>query len=1024
MSDSPKQSPLGISVLSALLNNSGLNINGPTSEQTGTSHSPSHYALGAVCNNTCLRLLTYAIRDAYVHKDSRVSLPVYQNLISIGFGKIPALGNSKAISYSWDGYPNWNPYSPYNEITSWGYIRLFALQANNEFNVNSSLPEYKDFLNYFSMVYGHVNYSNSVILTMKNSKEFSPAFSNIDDMICADVTGVNKATVAFGYDLINLGRVLDLSSIDTFGLPSNLLRTLKQVGAINQVTSKHLLQRIPKGEINAILSGDYATPLQEKLIYEAFTLVRDQELIDALVSANCVTAGLTSMADLLSPEKLFPLSKKSLTVPIYNLTPGATTSKIYYPIYDNNGVNPLLESAEIKQQIGSKIVVNISNSEAKINPNYVPQMGFGSYIRGIIPDDIAVAAGAFGVSMTHIKNIKSIPIEKLGQLLTNLETTIGLDLISGVSAPVDRGVVDTALEKIALGSGPYDTYTMSDFLGCMSGLPYPWLSIQSLISAIETPQLYKIYRSLYLACMWEPATAVITCDTRVTESSPGNFDYEYRISGASIKNPGGGYSRGENTPAPAPLITVLDGSLTAVATIGTDDNDILTFGRVKTIVLSGMSGTWINYATISGPIGGPAPTTPEILGLPSIQIECPPDSLLGGSNTPYGTNGWSPGGWPDDPGYSGSDLPGSIWKYINGPYVASNNQRIIADTAEAPFVLSLPSNPQHGWYVIVTDGGNWLTNSLTIDRNGSTIEGRDMNMLVDAMGITLEFVYTLDTWHVTSTFYGRNLPIPGVSGYSGYSGTPGWNGMNDIVQFYINQANDEISVIKTSQPTISTKLNREWHNTGVQLGKEQQAIDVGISIKIPLMPGTSPNNISTFPSQQFSFVDALDQYAADTKPHMAAQTLEAISDLKVIGGQSIVAKMREGRNQMRLMSAGITLDNNIKSSLTDTELKMLMGSTVPSVNQQILPSCKQPNSNISPKPMGGYNPMTNTYQIDGVSVPTGQATTPGSFAGSIYQMSVPPTLDVKYLSGILLPSTYTPSEAIDDVVTCNCNNWG
>ena len=42
----------------------------------------------------------------------------------------------------------------------------------------------------------------------------------------------------------------------------------------------------------------------------------------------------------------------------------------------------------------------------------IPQ-GFGAYLDGILPPDIAKAAGCFSVSMQQIKNISSVPIEKL-----------------------------------------------------------------------------------------------------------------------------------------------------------------------------------------------------------------------------------------------------------------------------------------------------------------------------------------------------------------------------------------------------------------------------------------------------------------------------------------------------------------------------------------------------------------------------------------------------------------------------------
>ena len=56
------------------------------------------------------------------------------------------------------------------------------------------------------------------------------------------------------------------------------------------------------------------------------------------------------------------------------------------------------------------------NAEATVSPTItniqsIPQ-GFGAYLDGILPPDIAKAAGSFSVAMQQIKNISSIPIEK------------------------------------------------------------------------------------------------------------------------------------------------------------------------------------------------------------------------------------------------------------------------------------------------------------------------------------------------------------------------------------------------------------------------------------------------------------------------------------------------------------------------------------------------------------------------------------------------------------------------------------
>ena len=60
MSDTGKQSPLGVNTLSSLLQNIGFNINPTMANFVGSSTSLSSATeLGKIVNDTCLRLLTY-----------------------------------------------------------------------------------------------------------------------------------------------------------------------------------------------------------------------------------------------------------------------------------------------------------------------------------------------------------------------------------------------------------------------------------------------------------------------------------------------------------------------------------------------------------------------------------------------------------------------------------------------------------------------------------------------------------------------------------------------------------------------------------------------------------------------------------------------------------------------------------------------------------------------------------------------------------------------------------------------------
>jgi len=450
----------------------------------------------------------------------------------------------------------------------------------------------------------------------------------------------------------------------------------------------------------------------------------------------------------------------------------------------------------------------------------IPQ-GFGAYLDGILPPDIAKAAGCFGASMQQIKNISSVPIEKFAQVVNSLETTKNLN-VNGTSVPTDTTLASQGLALIALGNGPYGTYTMSNFLGCMSGLPYLGIDIDGLIKNIQTSTLANIYKQLYLAVTWEAATATW---------NGTSFTYT---------NKGGGY-------ATAPSVTVNGNS--ATATIGTDPEDITTYGRLVSISYSGVAGT--------------------------VVIAPPP-------------------------------------------------------------------------------GGGWPT-------------------------------------------------------------------MNSVVQGYIDAANAEILAIKNANPATAQQLITNWELTGTLLSTEQRAIATGMTIGVP---NSSPDylrepTIAAFPSTQYAFVDSIPRYATFTQPHMYSQTLEAIADYNTVGGRSLVAMLRESRNQARLQEAGIPVDNNIDNKLTKQQESQLiangtLGGSVPATLATEIGS---------PVPFGYYDTVDDRYYSDGVAIDTGEAVEPGSFAGSRYRNLIPPQLSVIYASDVLLPSTYSVPEAIDEVIRCNCDCW-
>ena len=477
MSDTGKQSPLGVNSLNSLLNIEGLRINAKFESWAGTSRTFPSYTFGRLVQETVLRVITHAIHEGYGgNADGIPYNDVYNNLISIGGGtrsipitsitsgvisgteqfyfdvvynqpfaltpgsyvringatpggyngnwliesgssgkfrvystasygtatspgsfvidtQVPGLGNAKSIVYTWEEmigrfgtgtfnlgdtkgwggstYKNNLDSSDPNPATQWAYLRLFALQAWMEFNYNSTLERgdslnpagYRDFVQQWQSAYGFIRYSNDAILSVDNSKDFlEGTYSNMNDLITGDITNVSLATKAFGQDLIALGKAIDLSTIATYGLPSNLLKTLVKYNALTKNLSLAIISAgIPVDILGEIISNiSQPTTDQERKLYAAYYITVGDTLNEVLVPLNCKTAGLSSLADLLNPAKMFPNSYKTLTVQLYNTGTqnGAQNSKIAFPIYNSSGsVNSDLTSTQVLNQIGTQTPV-------------------------------------------------------------------------------------------------------------------------------------------------------------------------------------------------------------------------------------------------------------------------------------------------------------------------------------------------------------------------------------------------------------------------------------------------------------------------------------------------------------------------------------------------------------------------------------------------------------------------------------------------------------------------------------------
>jgi type IV secretory pathway VirB2 component (pilin) len=145
-------------------------------------------------------------------------------------------------------------------------------------------------------------------------------FTTMNDMITGSISSVNLATGAFGTDLQNLGRLIDLSNLNNFGSPLALARQLYSISGTVPVLSVAFVEAGVSEEIVINLTNPTVTVVDstQRLMYQAMTKITGTDLTQILSVLGVITVGITTMADLLNPLKLFPNSYQSLTAPTAN----------------------------------------------------------------------------------------------------------------------------------------------------------------------------------------------------------------------------------------------------------------------------------------------------------------------------------------------------------------------------------------------------------------------------------------------------------------------------------------------------------------------------------------------------------------------------------------------------------------------------------------------------------------------------------------------------------------------------------
>lgn len=314
----------------------------------------------------------------------------------------------------------------------------------------------------------------------------------------------------------------------------------------------------------------------------------------------------------------------------------------------------------------------------------------------------------------------------------------------------------------------------------------------------------------------------------------------------------------------------------------------------------------------------------------------------------------------------------------------------------------------------------------------------------------------------TSTLPTITINPPPNDAYGSVTDPNAWTSRNNALATLIDQANNEIQSIAISEQNFAKAklLNANWNQLGTALKLEHRARYTAI----PPVPIPRDPFLALYPTSLYNFVDSIPDFAANTMPHGPAQSLEMMSDQCSVGGQSLIGMMRQERNQQRLDSIGITLDNNIPDTMSEEDQRQIMangtkcgailGAGIPAENGlsftmpafPVTENCAE--ETLKPDKTTTYDDTEGALRkyegsvpgsiapllvdppcnaIAGPEIPVGASILLGTGIPSITEdetgNALPTLLNVDYTSGTLLPSQYDVPSAIDNVIECNCDCW-
>lgn len=330
-----------------------------------------------------------------------------------------------------------------------------------------------------------------------NNAAANSTYTNQDNTISGGVSQISQAYEVFGADLVALGYSIDLDNISNLGSPQALLRQIYTQSGRSTTLDTALLNAGISSDTLSSLTDTPMTDEEQKIAFDVMTKVTGIQLTQILSILKVTTTGLTNLADLLNPVKMFPNSFNTLTAPTVDGLRG-----IY--INSSGTVNSNLETT-----LPSNVLAPLQGYQTAEN-TYIQ-------LRKIIPPDWALANKAIQAGLEQLKSVFGSTLPLLGTATIGLESNKDLGLINALTTPLPTAVSDFWISTYSSGTGENGTLLLADLIGSAGG----WVVNGNLLTATST--LTSLIDAGDLDTLTDNTTGVFTVMQNVIDGVYGDI---------------------------------------------------------------------------------------------------------------------------------------------------------------------------------------------------------------------------------------------------------------------------------------------------------------------------------------------------------------------------------------------------------------------------------------------------------------------------------------------------------------------